>query len=1504
MDIANEVSRALDNLKDNEEHVRFQRLAVVLARQRWPDLVASHRKKDLGADAFSRGIAAKSLDKALACSLTATLEKVRTDAASIRDNFGGTSLLIFSTSERVTNETAEKWRRAIQDEFNFDLWVVEREDILTSMLSPRNHRLCAAYLRLSMPTPRPTPTFESIAAAARETAESWKRALPKGHLIALRAARLDPETGSPTQILNLNVLASLARGNGARLLLEGPAGAGKTTTLIQLAEAVNATGAHAVLVQVPEWIRSGAPILQHISGTGAFLARQIQASDLARVARPGQFALLLNGWNEIPDAAATAAVEALQQADRDLAACGLLLATRAHHVAAPLPGAVRTRLLPLQPGQRAEYLRSRLGDSAGALQRRLERDPALEGLTRTPLILEKVISLFEAGAHIPTTRFGILDAVVTLVESTPEHQTQIRLAPLLGCARPYLIALARRMTESGGAYLPETHARAVARDAASVLLESGQIASLPEPASVLAGLCAHHLLERLDERAASYRFAHQQFQEFFAASYVSALLSHPADANALRPLTTTCINRPEWDEPVRMLAEHLGTHRGEGLAADVAIARGKALVEAAVGVDLVFAAELARLCGPSVWSRVQPALEPALRSWRASPSTGHSRCALAAMIETGAAAFQDVLIPLVSSQDQQVRLNALDAAKRFRPTVLGDAWRERASGWHEDVRVDLVSQLLQGYPDPEAIAFALADPSTRVRAAAIHALLWIGRDDDALRLLDSLSPEARQRVLASTHHAMLPSIVQREATDVLWDRYKHERDPTARLRLLHGLHELGEPVPDEDTKRLLGELPLKQLTDGVENLAEGAVARLRRSDPLWVSRWVSAGLATNLLSPRWRAHVAAVPQELLDQLLTRFEQEDLDGVRSDGMASVIIAGADLAVAERVFTRLCVLRRQTRADPKAVTAWRLQRQLDSLYGAFPPTFAVLAATRSTTPQSLAELEVVAHAFSQAARTRSPLTGVERPLRERLRGYLLNGVSMALEAEDFFGDLKADFASALSLVASADDAPILRAIALKDVQRVREGRAAYAAGDRSDRGQGGMHSWASWNAQSIARLPPSCSLDILLELLNEAEYERDVAEALVLPAAPKPSMGFALRFQYEDIWHARATAPAWGMEEDRRRRIALALRRRVEEVKDAGGPSATYRLSALVTSLATIDGRDSRDLVLEVLEHPDEWNAHQRTTALQRLLLAGAELPADRTIPLLDASIKALRGHFAQDSLWMVKRFLCVLPFVDQPAKGLHKIDEIRATVPVPYHDMEGVLEAIGRSRSEAGLRYLEKFQSDHAWPHVTRGWIEAVAAIDSPAAHSLLLGLLQADWPNGSAQRASEGYSALAKVLAELARDDRNVAEAVFTLCAMETSSRRRAALADIVHRLGTPEALSAGLDLIDDASDPPIPYDLSRALEAVFLRHQPHGQMKSAYTLVPQASNEIRERLFQMAVDDARRSRSALALLGVVEEWRLEHGRPAGEPRHPAIESGRPWPLLASGAGRSSLRVG
>ena len=81
-----EIERALDNLISNVGGMAFQPLAVVLAKKRWPDLVACERKKDLGADAIAKApFAAEGKGIVLACSTTATLAKVRLDAEKVKN---------------------------------------------------------------------------------------------------------------------------------------------------------------------------------------------------------------------------------------------------------------------------------------------------------------------------------------------------------------------------------------------------------------------------------------------------------------------------------------------------------------------------------------------------------------------------------------------------------------------------------------------------------------------------------------------------------------------------------------------------------------------------------------------------------------------------------------------------------------------------------------------------------------------------------------------------------------------------------------------------------------------------------------------------------------------------------------------------------------------------------------------------------------------------------------------------------------------------------------------------------------------------------------------------------------------------------------------------------------------------------------------------------------------------------------------------------------------------
>ena len=128
----------------------------------------------------------------------------------------------------------------------------------------------------------------------------------------------------------------------------------------------------------------------------AFQAERLTPSDLAQVQRAEPFLFLLNGWNQISETISTQASDALRELERDYPGAGIFVATRTHHLAPPLPGALRLRLLRLGREQRAVYLEARLGAEGAELRARIEANPSLDGLTLTPFILSEVAMLFEA----------------------------------------------------------------------------------------------------------------------------------------------------------------------------------------------------------------------------------------------------------------------------------------------------------------------------------------------------------------------------------------------------------------------------------------------------------------------------------------------------------------------------------------------------------------------------------------------------------------------------------------------------------------------------------------------------------------------------------------------------------------------------------------------------------------------------------------------------------------------------------------------------------------------------------------------------------------------------------------------------------------------------------------------------------------------------------------------------------------------------------------------------
>ena len=144
-----------------------------------------------------------------------------------------------------------------------------------------------------------------------------------------------------------------------------------------------------------------------------------------------------------------------------------------------------------------------------------------------------------------------------------------------------------------------------------------------------------------------------------------------------------------------------------------------------------------------------------------------------------------------------------------------------------------------------------------------------------------------------------------------------------------------------------------------------------------------------------------------------------------------------------------------------------------------------------------------------------------------------------------------------------------------------------------------------------------------------------------------------------------------------------------------------------------------------------------------------------------------------------------------------------------------------------------------------------------------------------------------------ARGDATLRQRLFALCETAVSPVARSLLAAIMDDFGTGDALLAGLGIVNDRLSPTVPYDLFKGLENLFLERRPYGGTSSAFVYAPRRADEIRAKLFAMVLSDPTRRRTAFSLLGQIEVWRLEYGRPDNEPRHPSFDLGQPWPPIA-----------
>lgn len=1490
------IGRALDAMIDEESGMPFQGLAVQLAQQRCPALVACERKKDLGLDAYAAGATTGDrIGIGLMCSITPEIGKIRSDAEKVRLNFPDVKTIYFATPQPVTNLKASAWKETIFEEFGFTLIPLTREEIITALRRPENALLLADHLHIPTAPPALIDVEARVRAAVSKVSASWNRHVQNLPLINLRSGIVSELSQEISGILTLENLASALNENG-RIVLEAPAGGGKSTTVSQLGDRHSEAGGISILVELPEWLDGDPSILDFVSKTPEFRALSITPEELASLAKKLRFSFFINGWNEINGDEVRAAAKRLKQLEQGFPETGVVLTTRVYQPSALPNMTLRARLLPLDRFQRNDYLGRRLRDKASVLIEKLDASPVLSELTKTPLILKHVVTLHMAELDIPDTKMGVLREVVLLIEHLENHRIALDSPPLSRKASVFLTDFGVFLTARGQTLIGETDAQDVVRQTLSGLNMDG------DPSAVLSELCAHHLLEPIGNAAPRFRFVHQRFQEFFAAQHLMnqlGTLVTPEGAAGAQRFALAYLNEPGWAEAAYMVADEIGRTLDKADNPDL-LKRGVLLVELALTADAIFAAELARLCGPKVWPSVRAQMSKRLTELHASSIAAFRESGLAAMIATGSADFSGTLIPLLSGPDRHTHYETYRTWGDFHVSSLGANWKALVAAWSEEARIDFVAEMFRfKTPQDEVISFAFFDPSPRVRASAISGLAWFGGLRDKPEMLQQIDDTSLREYLS--HHPLetVPLSLQARALKIYKEKYEEITDPMEKLKTARGMSRLGLQLSTAETKEALAALSKEQVGSLAQGTLEPLIEELRLDESEWTSKWVLDRILEGALqADHWIHFVVDVDDKQVGQLLSQLESVDFSMGNHPGVIPILRSKADAGMVRTIFNRLCELTIHIEAahHRDCATEANIRRQLEEFLHSLPLEVAVdgvmNAVDASINPT---EIEVVAKLWGRCGSDDKRFReDVPDATLEAFRAYVRSAVAPVVTMIDPRGEIKAGLAVVLAQIGVSGDVSCIETLIRADIDRMR----------RNPREM--RHT--PWYLQAVRQLDKEAAADLSIRLLSEPEYESAAAWSLVRLASTV-ELGSTVWMEgwtakerdYIDIREARAAGTSYGFNPDRRKHYAEAFTQHIEGLWNLRSDPqkkafAEGHLKGLATPLAALDGHNSLDIILQILELPMErqgsMDGQNRYLTLHSLQFAGVQLPSLRTIELLapvtDTPVGQWQSHSEQEG---VIRALSLLPFIDDPVRGIEKISSWYREHKVHYQPLGGLIKALGYSEAKEALPLLVEIALDGRYlRNFGDMWVNAVSTLGTPEAREVLLSFLDSSLPGIPEAHELVSGDVLTSRLADIANSDPSFRYRLFALTHTQLSDSSRKLLAETLAKINDGEALASALNLVDDRVPGSLPYEIHKQIEHAFVEHKERGDSAGAYTLSPRSANNLRLKLMKMAAEEGAAKETALSLLAQAEKWRLEYGRPQGELRNPVLSLGKQWP--------------
>jgi len=1264
------------------------------------------------------------------------------------------------------------------------------------------------------------------------------------------------------------------------IVILAPPGTGKTTTLLQLAEAiVDKRGAVASFIPLDDWSAQSRSLLESILERQAF--RPYNQDHLRLLAHTGELTLVLDGWNQLDGASRRRARNDLEGLRRDYPKLGIVISSRNLSVVVPFATTV-VAIEPLDHAQQRKVASALRGADGETLLEEARAISGLRELVAVPLFLNAILRL-SPGSRLPTTKEGVLSAFVEQHNQIANRNEALRNSTL-GHEKEILTDLAAVATRTANTSLPDNNAKASVQATQRRLADEGQISAYlaPQPLSVLDALIAEHLLVRSSSEPAGYSFQHQQFQEWYASFAVEHAMRNMAagDAIAAEQLAIEFLDVRPWEESILFACERMvsGSYHDMDAVAKT--------VMRCLSIDPMLAAEII-FRAPAAWSLVEREVTAFLRRWH---QQGKVDRAIGFIVNSGRPEFTEVLWPLLADSVHRHHLDVLRSGRRFPPSLLPDICTRLAT-LDESTRAEVLGEMVdRGGMEGALTAASLAqtDSSVRVKKEVVESLYWQGADQQTTRVLQNGPAELWQELasrhpLTGIHNTAVSTRMAAERRAA----FECIQNPGHRLHfLLNG--DVDGIETEQEVLKLLADPALEVRASAADHALYLAYERYPSTVASALVRRIEQGLEIP-----FRAHLLVQEQHIVT------DEEPISGMINDAALNETIRRNAASIAGpvsigRLIDALLALDTRAASDPVARrTLAEQQRLLEGFVITAPYSslvVAVLARADTTDPRQIALFanQLASHRGQDSA-IRPPAI-LEDAQKAKLVDTLLRWVPTMVDASDSTRAELAELARAIGSVGDARLAESLDLLLSEDLRRWDISRAAFAASGYHDQASDARHSWMNWYQRSFIAIGNEQVEKLLIQRLPNPQFGPEAASALMQLWEKRHHVAISLAFP-------RTFLREMMVRRGRRLRdevpapAALAILDVVESLLEGRTENEQQHAIRLAVAAFRMPCGDISALVRRLIEYPAPFS-------LQRDLYIALALSGERL--QVDAIQSCIRTLIAESGAkpWVLGDqhsvffgWVELLAFSERPAAMLEELAALEQPHLKQPYQLRGLMAALGASSESEVEDVLLQFAA--LIPGLARQheWLAALRTRGTESSGRALLQLLQDGAFDDPGHRDIEGLDAY---LAQLAKSYPIFrAEMLRLLDHLEEGALAMA----IEHALVALSDTESILSLVYYYARSGRSGDgLYKSIRKLAVDERPSAEFSGAVTLFPVPVDDLRRRLFTIALTQTTEAVVAKHCLALIDCIRDDYGYPESEVRHPDIRSGQPWPLLAPAA--------